>query len=164
MKYICKIANIDEIKEKWDYEINNTIDKYNWKIWKEKNIDNFLKGYIIPYYGILDGIIISEATVVLESSIIQNLDDLISKDKVYLSAFRTIKEYQNQGYFSKLFKYMINDLKEKGYKKAIIGVEANDIKNKEIYSKYGFNKYIKTAIENYPDGTEIIVEYYEKIL
>jgi len=31
----------------------------------------------------------------------------------YLAAFRTNKEYEGKGFFSKLYKFMENDLKEK---------------------------------------------------
>ena len=34
MSYICKIATLDEMEEKWNYEIEHAKDKYNWKIWK----------------------------------------------------------------------------------------------------------------------------------
>ena len=46
---------------------------------------------------------------------------------------------------------MINDLKEKGYTKAIVGVEPKELINKEIYNHYGFTEYIKTSSELYPD-------------
>lgn len=164
MDLICKIANLDEMNIKWDYEIQNADKKDNWIIWKKKNIERFKKGYIIPYYGLLNGKIIAEATAVLEPSIVQNNEGLVDDKTVYLEAFRTIEEYQGKGYFSKLYKFMIDDLKKRGYKKATIGVEPHEIKNKEIYFKYGFNKHIKTCEEFYPDGTKIIVEYYEKEL
>ena len=79
-------------------------------------------------------------------------------------AFRTIEEYQGQGYFSKLFNYMIEDLKSKGYESVTLGVEPDEKKNKEIYSKYGFTEHIKDATEFYPDGSAIEVEYYRKYL
>ena len=59
---------------------------------------------------------------------------------------------------------MIEDLKNRGYKKATLGVEPEEEKNKAIYFKYGFNKYIKNAKEYYPDGTEVDVQYYERNL
>ena len=48
-------------------------------------------------------------------------------------AFRTIEDYQGKGYFSKLFKYMIDDLKNKGYKRVTLGVEPEETKNKKRY-------------------------------
>ena len=161
--YICKIATIDEMNEKWDYEIDNaTDDKENWLIWKKENLKKFKNGYIIPYYGILDGKIICECTAAIDSSVIQNYEDLIDDKTAYLTAFRTVSEYQGKGYFSKLFKYMIEDLKNRGYERVTLGVEPEELKNKAIYHKYGFINHIKDAKETYPDGTIIDVEYYEK--
>ena len=163
--YICKIANLDEMNTKWDYEIEHaTDDKENWIIWKKENLKRFKKGLIIPYYGILNGKIICECTAVIDSSVVQNADGLIDEKTAYLTAFRTINEYQGQGYFSKLFKFMIEDLKHRSYEKVTLGVEPEEKKNKKIYFKYGFNEHIKNSKETYPDGTEVEVEYYSKII
>lgn len=163
--YICKIATINEMNIKWDYEIDNAdFDKENWIIWKKENIERFKKGFIIPYYGSLDGKIICECTAAINPNIVQNPEFLVDDKTAYLTAFRTIPEEQNKGYFSKLFKFMIEDLKTKGYEKVTLGVEPGEEKNKAIYNKYGFTKHIKNAQEVYPDGTKIDVEYYEKIL
>ena len=165
INYICKTASIDEMNTKWDYEIANAIgDKENWIIWKKDNIERFQKGFIIPYYGILDGKIICECTAALNPSVVHNSENLVSAKTAYLFAFRTIPEYQGHGYFSRLFKFMIEDLKNRGYEKVTLGVEPEEEKNKEIYFKYGFNEHIKDSKEVYPDGTEIDVEYYGKSL
>ena len=164
-KYICKIATIEEMNKKWDYEISiATDDKDNWITWKRDNIKRFQKGLIIPYYGLLNEEIICECTAEIDSSIVQNAEKLVDEQTAYLSAFRTNKEYQGQGYFSKLFKFMIDDLKKRGYKKVTLGVEPEEEKNKTIYNKYGFTEHIKTREETNPDGSKIIVEYYRKEL
>ncbi len=160
--YKCKIANEKEMNIKWDYEIEHAEDKSNWIIWKEKALKCFKYGAQIPYYGLLDDKIICEATASLSPDIVQNGKDLVDDHTAYLTAFRTIEEYQGQGYFSKLFKYLIKDLKSRGYTKVTVGVEPTELKNKAIYQKWGFTNYIKTSIEEYPDGTKIEVEYYYK--
>ena len=71
-------------------------------------------------------------------------------------------EYQGKGYFSKLLKFMLEDLKNRGYEKVTLGVEPEETKNKEIYFHYGFTEHIKNGVESYPDGTTINVEYYGK--
>ena len=164
MNYICKIATIDEMEEKWNYEIEHAKNKYNWKIWKESAIKRVKEGKSIAYYGILDGKIISEATASLDGEIVQNSEGLISEDTAYLNAFRTIEEYQGKGYFTSLFKFMLDDLKARGYKKVTLGVEPCEIKNIQIYFHYGFNEYVKSAYEEYPDGEKILVNYYAKTL
>ena len=163
--YLCKIASLEEMNRKWDYEIEHNInDARNWIIWKSHFLDNFKNDYIIPYYGILDGNIICEATAMLNSEVVQNSEGLVGNGVVYLSAFRTIEEYQGKGYFSKLMKFMLNDLKQRGIVRVTLGVEPAEETNKKIYAHYGFNEYIKSATEVYPDGTVIDVDYYGKNL
>ncbi len=161
--YICKIATLDDVIKKYDYEIENAIDdKDNWIIWKEKAIDRTKNGLSVTYCGVLDNEIICETTAALDPSIVQNSDGLIDDKTVYLYAFRTNEGYHNKGYFSKLFKFMMEDLKSRGYKRATLGVEPEEERNRAIYSKYGFNEYIKSELEEYPDGTKIKVDYYAK--
>lgn len=122
--YLCKIASLEEMNRKWDYEIEHNInDARNWIIWKSHFLENFKNDYIIPYYGILDGNIICEATAMLNSEAVQNSEGLVGNGVVYLSAFRTIEEYQGKGYFSKLMKFMLNDLKRRGIVRVTLGVE-----------------------------------------
>ena len=163
--YVCKIASLEELEKKWQYEIDNaTDDKSNWIKWQKQMIDRYNSGKIIPYYGILNGKIICECTAAIDASIVQNSENLIDDKTAYLFAFRTISEYENQGYFSKLFKFMLADLKTKGYKRVTLGVEPQEKRNKAIYTKYGFTEHIKDAQETYPDGTIIDVEYYGKFI
>lgn len=162
--YICKIADLDEIIKKWDCDILIHPNDENWIIWKNKSIAGYNNNNQLCYIGVLDGEIITEATAMLSAVEVQNSDGLVNADTVYLSAFRTKKENQGQGYFSKLYQYMENDLYNKGYRFLTLGVEPDDVKNKEIYFKYGFTHFIKSAFETYPDGESILVEYYSKSL
>lgn len=158
-KYICKIATIDEMETKWNYEIKKNKSP-NWKVWKTESIEHIINGQSITYYGILNDIIICETTALLDKSIVQNCDSLVDEKTAYLCAFRTIEKYQRKGYFSKLFRFMINDLKNKGYEKVTLGVEPAKTENLKIYKHLGFNELIKSAQEFYPDGTVIDVDYY----
>lgn len=163
--YICKIASLAEMDTKWDAEIaRHEKDRANWVVWKKQNIENARRGRILPYYGILDGEIICEATAMLCPDIVQNSDGLAGGHTVYLAAFRTVEEFQGQGYFSKLLRFMLSDLRQRGYTKATLGAEPAEIKNKAIYAHYGFTEAIKTGQETFPDGTVIEVEYYGKTL
>lgn len=161
--YICKVPSLQEMNTKWDYEISHSgEDRGNWIIWKKENISRFISGDIIPYYGILNGTIICEATAIVNPRAAQNSDGLVGDTTAYLSAFRTIPEYQGRGYFSALFKYMENDLKKKGYTKLTLGVEPCEATNRQIYAHFGFTEYVKSATETYPDGTVIDVDYFAK--
>ncbi len=161
--YICKVPSLQEMNTKWDYEIAHSgEDKNNWIIWKEENISRFKRRDIIPYYGILGGDIICEATAILAPSAVQNSCGLVGDATAYLSAFRTIPEYQGRGYFSALYKYMENDLKARGFTRLTLGVEPCEVTNRQIYAHFGFTEYVKSATETYPDGTVIDVDYFAK--
>ena len=162
---VCKIATLEDIIKKHDYEIEKAVDdKENWVVWKEKAIEKYNKGLSITYMGLLNDEIIYECTAAIDPTIVQNSDSLVDSKTAYLFAFRTNEEYQGRGYFSILFKFMINDLISRGYEKVTLGVEPEEEKNKTIYFKYGFTEHIKDAKEVYPDGTTIDVEYYGKKL
>lgn len=158
-EYICKIASIDEMEAKWNYEIKKHKSS-NWKIWKAEAIERVKCGQSIAYYGLLNDKIICETTAMLDKNIVQNSDGLVDDKTAYICAFRTIEKYQGRGYFSKLFAFMISDLKSKGYEKVTLGVEPNETENLKIYQHLGFNAFIKSAQETYPDGTIIDVDYY----
>ena len=116
--------------------------------------------------GLLNGNIITECNAVISANDlnIQNKDNLIGEKKAYLTAFRTKKEFENKGYFSKLYKFMEEELKMRRFKSLTLGVEPCEVRNMQIYFKWGFIKYIKTDYEYYPNGEKILVNYYEKEL
>ena len=112
-EYICKIATIEEMEQNWNYLIEIHPNNNAWKIYKEEAIKNMKEKNTIVYYGILNGTIISEATAFISNT--DDTNELVNEYTSYLSAFRTRKEYQGKGYFSKLYKFMEDDLKSNGY-------------------------------------------------
>ena len=163
-RYICKIASLDELNRKWDFEIQQHPGAHNWVIWKEDAVRSFSIGLSIPYYGILNDRIICEATAVLRPEAVQNSEGMMEGQTVYLCAFRTVDQFRGKGFFSKLITFLQDDLKQKGYTKAVLGVEPQETDNVQMYQHWGFTEYIKSATEQYPDGTIIDVDYYGKQL
>ncbi len=167
-KYKCKIASMEEVVAKMDYEISMHPDDKRWKLWKEEAKSFLEKQKRICYIGILEKTIICEATVALSEDAAQNLEDLIDDNTVYLFAFRTNEEYRNKGYFSKLYKFMEEDLKNRGYTRFILGVEPTETENLEIYKHFGFRKFVKEAYEKEPvidektEPEKVLVHYYLK--
>ena len=42
---ICKIASLEEMNIKWEYEIAQSgKDKENWIVWKKQNIEKYKQG------------------------------------------------------------------------------------------------------------------------
>lgn len=164
MEYKCVIANKELIIKKWDEEIRKHNNSKIWIDFKEESLRNLDTRTI--YMGILDGEIITECTAITsdDDSDMQNKDNLIGKNKAYLTAFRIKKEYENKGYFSKLYKFMEDDLKRKGFTSLTLGVEPSEVRNMMIYFNWGFINYIKSDYEYYPNNEKILVNYYEKNL
>ena len=133
--YKCVIATEELLTKKWDIEIKKHDNSDVWKKFKAeslRNIDNR-----IVYMGILNNKIITEATAIISENDtdMQNKEGLIGEGRAYLTAFRTNKKFENQGYFSKLYKFMENDLKDKGFKSLTLGVEPCETRNIQIYFK-----------------------------
>ena len=161
-KYICKIASIDEVITKWNYEIKKQKQRKSaLELLKNNAVENIENGQAVTYYGKLGNKIICQATAMFDENIIQNSNGLVGAKTVYLCNFSTDKKHQGKGYFSKLFKFVIEDLKNKGYIKYTLGVEPKETKNLQIYRHFGFNTLIKSGQLTYPDGTIIDVDYYE---
>jgi len=163
-RYLCRTASPAEMNRKWDYEIRQHPGEENWKAWKEEAISNALAGRSIPYYGFLDGMIICEATAVPDPDLPPAGREKMPDHTVELSAFRTVKAYRGKGYFSRLMDFMLEDLKRKGYRKAVVGVEPEEKRNREIYRHWGFTEEICSGTETYPDGTVIDVLFFGKTL
>ena len=172
--YICKIATLDEIIKRMDYLIEIHPNNNIWVVAKENAVRGYNEGSKLMYIGLLNDEIICEATAYINESAfvgdIKETANLLSDDRAYLSAFRTNKEHQGKGYFSELYKYMENDLKKRNYIELSLGVEPCEVKNMQIYFKYGFTNYIKTTIEYLPaidenskPKEEIINYYYKRI-
>lgn len=161
-KYICKIATVDEVTAKWKYEIKRKKQKkVALEILKNKDVEHIINGQSVTYYGKLNNRIICQTTAMFDKNILENNEGLVGVKTVYLCNFSTDKKYQGKGYFSKLFKFMIEDLKSRGYVNFTLGVEPNETKNLQIYQHLGFNEFIKSGQQSYSDGTVIDVDYYQ---
>lgn len=163
--YVCKIASLEEMNAKWDEEIErHPASQSNWLTWKKEAVRNAESGKSVPYYGVLRGRVICEATAMLHPDAVQNSEGLVDEKTAYLCAFRTVPEYRGQGYFSKLLRFMLDDLAEKGCQRVTLGVEPDDENNLKIYRHFGFTDFIKHGREVYPDATAVDVDYYGKRL
>ena len=163
-EYKCVIADKNLIIKKWDEEIKKHNNSLNFKKFKEESLNNL--DTRIVYMGLLNGKIITECTAIIsvDDLNMQNKDNLVGGKTAYLTAFRTNKGFENKGYFSKLYKFMEDDLKQKGFTTLTLGVEPSETRNIQIYFNWGFVNYIKTSFERYPNGDEILVNYYKKDL
>lgn len=165
--FICKVATREELLKRWEYLVEIHPGNNDWIVYKENALRNFDNKNTISYLGFLDDKIICEATAYIkEDAFIGDISEpsgLLNNDMVYLAAFRTNKEYEGQGFFSKLYKFMENDLKEKGYSELSLGVGPEDVRNIEIYFHLGFREYIKTLVEKENSKEDVILFYKKRI-
>ena len=138
MNYKCVVANKDLIIKKWDEEIRKHNNSKTWIDFKEKSLRNL--DTRIVYMGILNDEIITESTAII------SINDLDMQNK------------------DKLYKFMEEDLKKRGFTSLTLGVEPSEVRNIMIYFNWGFTNYIKSDYEYYPNNEKILVNYYEKKL
>ena len=165
--FICKIASREELLKRWDYLIEIHPENHKWVKFKEKALKHFDENSTISYLGFLNNEIICEITAYIKNSAfigdISDSSGLLSDSMAYLAAFRTNKEYEGQGYFSQLYRFVENDLKERGYTELSLGVGPKAVRNMEIYFHLGFREYIKTLIEQEQVEEDVILFYKKKI-
>ena len=163
--YKCKIASREELLKRWDYLVEIHPGNSKWVEYKENALKHFDEGSTISYLGFLGDEIICEASAYIkDSAFIGDINDpsgLLSDEMAYLAAFRTNKEYEGKGYFSKLYRFIENDLKNRGYTKLSLGVGPEDVRDIEIYFHLGFRDYIKTEIQ-YESSKEDVILFYKK--
>jgi len=109
--YICKIATRDELLKRWDYLIEIHPDNNKWVEFKENALKHYDEKSTISYLGFLNNEIICEITAYIkESAFIGDISEptgLLSDNMAYLAAFRTNKEFEGKGYFSKFIFYYL---------------------------------------------------------
>lgn len=165
--FICKVATREELLKRWKYLIEIHPGNNDWVQYKENAVRNFDNESTISYLGLLNDEIICEATAYIKpSAFIGDISDssgLLTDSMAYLAAFRTNKEYEGKGYFSKLYKFIEKDLKDKGYTELCLGVGPEAVRNIEIYFHLGFTDYIKTLIDYNSSKEDVILFYKKKI-
>ena len=75
-----------------------------------------------------------------------NLDDKDFADgenTAYVCAFRIKEGYRGQGYGSRLMMAALAELKEKGFRRATIGVGSDKPQNIRLYRRFGFTAKVK---------------------
>jgi len=166
--YVCKVADRDELARRWEYLIGIHPGDPRWLKFRENALKHYDEQSTISYLGFLDGEIICEATAYIkESAFIGDISDpsgLLSDRMSYLAAFRTNREYEGKGWFSRLYAFAEKDLRERGYTELSVGVGPEAVRNIQIYFHLGFREYIKTVIEYEPSRDDPSVPEEDVIL
>lgn len=166
----CKVGTLEDINERFDHMTDASDRKETWRVWKERTIRFFLEGKRRQYILQADGRNIGEAFAALTPDACSNSDRLVGPHTAYLFAFRVDEGLREHGYFTRLFEFMLDDLRSLGITRVTVGVEPRELRNKQIYRHYGFTQFVKTSFEEDPPNApgempyRYLVEYYAKDL
>ena len=86
-----------------------------------------------------------------ELYVFRDLDDkdfADGKDAAYLCAFRVKEGYRGQGLGSRLMEAALADLRESGFRRATVGVSADEPQNFRLYRLLGFCEKIKDCFDD----------------
>ena len=101
--YVCRIASLEEVNERWDTLIREHPEDPNWAVWKTDVLAEVSAGKEIPYYGFLGGEIICEAYAIPNYTPGEDDKGYREDGTAYLSAFRTVKAYRGRAFFRNFF-------------------------------------------------------------
>jgi ribosomal protein S18 acetylase RimI-like enzyme len=74
---------------------------------------------------------------------LQDKDFANGRDRAYLCAFRVKRSYRGNGFGSQLMQTALQDLRERGFLFATIGVDPLETQNLRLYRRFGFEKKVK---------------------
>lgn len=160
-----KIASTQDLEFLYDEKIKNHPEDVFLPIQREKRIKSIEDGTRLFFIGFVGEECICElaASVSNLDTFTQNKDKVLGNGCAYLFSFFTKEEYRGRGYFSKLYRFAENTLKEMGFEYLTLGVEPDDSENIERYRKWGYTELIYRGTEEF-DGMKIDVLYYRKKL
>lgn len=165
--YQCKKADISEIEKIWNEDIKKHSNNPLYITAKEEHLREIKRNTRITYIGLLKDDIICDITVIIKPEGIQkeagNIEDIVNTKRAFLCGIKTNPQYENKGYFSKLFHFVEQELKKEGWKEISLAVEEGEKRTKSIYKHLGFNHYIGTEIKQ-GDGTIYTFHYYYKTI
>lgn len=130
------LEELEKLKNLYVYE--------NFEEIKKQIIDDISNGIKDIYVITENENLIGKITVTYKSDL---PNETIPDIRVYLSAFRVHKDYQDQGLGQKLLKYVISELENKGITEFTVGVEDDNENAKHIYEKFDFTEIIDRGEE-----------------
>jgi len=134
-----------ELEKRWDYLVAQNSGDNRWSVWKEQTIADNQSGQAQTFLVFADNEIVGEVTLRFKNN--------------ELNGLRVNKEYEGQGVASGLVKFVENWATGQGISHLIIGVEPCEVRNMQIYFKWGYTDFVSTGLDN---GD--LVLYYRKQL
>ena len=165
IKMKCMVATKEDIKRLYEEKIAKDPEDEFLPIQLEKRLVAMEDKTRIFFVGCIGGEYVCElaATISPFDRYTQNIEKVVCENCAYLFSFLTKEEYRGRGYFSKLYRFAQNTLRQMGFEYLTLGVEPDDYENIERYRNWGFDTLLYEGSEEF-DGLKIDVQYYRKKL
>ena len=155
-------ATGEDLERLWDYQIAQNPGDDRYLRWKAQFIADNRSGAAATFAVIIDGEPIGEGTLLFspECRAIRGRTALADgKATANINALRIRREYEGRGHISNLVRLMENTAREMGFSRITIGVEETELRNRAIYSHWG---YVNLVMTEEDAGTQVL--YYAKEL
>lgn len=139
-------ASAQELLELWGYESIHTASP-NAKFFCGNIERGNTEFWVLDY----DGELVGELYVFYD---LEDKDFADGKRTAYLCSFRVRRDFRGQGLGTKLICHVMEHIREMGYQRISIGVDAADTANIRLYKQLGFTAKIKECTEDPCDRDE----------
>ncbi len=145
---------IEKIDIKDYYQCNNIWNMENCEF-TEKFRQEIENGNRVVYIYKIDDEFIGEIAYVFDMN---DADYTIPDKRIYISRLIVKKEYRNQGIGGILVDFVLEKIKELGYKEATIGVDKDNLSALHLYKKKGFTNIIFDGKDEYGEFYKLMKE------
>lgn len=148
-KYSIKKLNIN------DYHKCNNIWNMEKCEFTEKFRNEIENGNRVVFIYRINDEFIGEIACVFD---MKDSDYTIPKKRIYISRLIVKKEYRNQGIGGILIDFILEQVKEMGYKEATIGVDKDNVSALNLYKKKGFTTVLFDGKDEYGEFYKLMKE------
>lgn len=160
MTFTYRLATLQDLEAIWNKNIADNPEDNRWVHWKEEYIAYNRTGMAQTYVVVCEGEPVGECTLILspECNAVRGRLELADGEKIAnINALRIAKEYEGQGYVSKLMACVEEAAKTQNIQALTIGVEAKETRNLGIYLHWGYDTFVMSETED-----DELVLYYRK--
>lgn len=156
-------ATLEDLNRAWDYQKAQNPDDPRIQRWRDSYISRNIHNRAATYVAVIDDVPVGEVTLDYYAEAYGNpeirpkLAD--GKTTAYVTALRIRKEYEGNGYISRLMGFLEEDARKTGFTCLTIGVEAAESRNLGIYLHWGYDQFLVSE----EDCGELVLFYAKNL-
>lgn len=155
-----RIASKEDIERIWQFNVDMHPGDSRWAAWRDESLASCGDGSRITFVCVVDNMPVGEVTLIMSPAHQAIRGRIVLADGCKtgnVNALRVAGAYEGRGYASQMMDLLTEYASAHGITQLTIGVEANEMRNRAIYSHWGFHEHLMTETE---DGEEVL--YYGK--